>query len=201
MPRKIVPKTPTNKHNNFSRQSDDQYPIGSAKTFQNSLGGRKPNLMEIEQLAQLRQYDVEALLKNNAISLEQIHGLDWGGKFEVANKYLDICDDAAKHALLHDPHHAVRAAASLFKPKVKNLAGTYAAVAELARTLANGQRSIQTLAGEKSLAQIEEMILSTHPLAVLVEAEIFISSFEDDNGQEGSDTLLAILPAAIKAIP
>lgn len=199
MPRKTVLNTPSKQRNNSSGQSDNQYPPGNAQKFQNSLGGRKPNLMEIEQLAQLRESDVDALLKNDTITLAQIQGLDWGGKFEVANKYLDICDGEAKHSLLHDPHHAVRAAAALFRPKVKDAAGTHAAIAQLARTLANGQRTISTLAGEKSVVQIEEMILTTQPLAVMVEAANFIASLAKGTG-EGGDALLATLRATIKAI-
>ena len=91
----------------------------TAKDLQASFGRRKPNQQEVEMLHQLRQQDVEQLLKKNMITVNDIMGLDWGGRFAIANRHFDKCDDAAKQALLHDQHHAVRAAASLFKPPVK----------------------------------------------------------------------------------
>jgi len=70
-------------------------------------------------LHQLRQQDVEQLLKKNMITVNDIMGLDWGGRFAIANRHFDKCDDAAKQALLHDQHHAVRAAASLVNSDLK----------------------------------------------------------------------------------
>lgn len=167
----------------------------TAKDLQASFGRRKPNSQEVAMLHQLRHQDVEHLLQKDVITVNGILGLDWGGRFAIANRHFDKCDDAAKQALLHDQHHAVRAAASLFKPPVK-----FARVSAVALAIMDGKPNIGTLNGVKSLDGIEEMIISTHPFAILEAAEKFISGFEDDTTQLGVSELLAQLRACINPI-
>lgn len=167
----------------------------TAKELQASFGRRKPNQQEVAMLHQLRQQDVERLLKKELITINCIMGLDWGGRFAIANRHFDKCDDAAKHALLHDQHHAVRAAASLFKPPVK-----LASVSAVALAIMDGKQNIDTLNGTKSLGGIEDLIISTHPLSVLEAAEKFIAGFENDTTQVGVGELLAQLRASLNSI-
>lgn len=167
----------------------------TAKDLQASFGRRKPNPQEVALLHKLRHQDIEHILQNDVITINGILGLDWGGRFAIANRHFDKCNDDAKHALLHDQHHAVRAAASLFKPPVK-----LARVGAVALAIMDGKPNIGTLNGVKSLEGIEEMIISTHPFAVLEAAEKFISGFEDDNTQFGVGELLAQLRACINPI-
>ena len=165
-----------------------------------SFGRRKPNQEEVAELHRLREQEIEALSRKDMITVEDIQAMEWGVKFEVANKFFDRCDDTAKHALLHDQHHAVRAAAQLFKPAEKPVLpaaptpapAAQATVAEVALAIMNGKQHITTLYGVKTVAGIEDLIASTHPRDVLQRAESFIVAFE------GIDQLLADLRAALK---
>lgn len=179
----------------------------TAFEFAASFGRRKPTQQEVKELHRLREQDFDALAKKDAITVGDIQALEWGVKFEVANKLFDHCDETAKHALLHDQHHAVRAAAQLFKraeKAVTPVAETTApvghmTVAEVALVIMNGKQRIATLSGMKTAAGIEDMIASALPVSVLSRAESFIAGFEGDDLQEGVDQLLADLRAALKA--
>jgi hypothetical protein len=173
----------------------------TALEYAATFGRRKPNPEEVQKLYELRENDVAALVKKGVITVEGIQTLDWGGRFAIANEHFDKCDEAAQHALLHDQHHGVRAAASLFKPAAKPVAlapANQAAVAEVARAIMNGKDRIATLHGLKSVAGIEEMIVSTHPVETLKRAEAFIAGFEGNEQQDGAEELLIDLRAAIE---
>jgi len=179
----------------------------TAKGLKDSFGRRKPNEEETRELYRLRELEVEALARKSVITVADIQALEWGGRFAVANEHLDKCDDQARHALLHDQHHGVRAAASLFKPPEKPAAqpasavpAEQASVADVALALMNDKQRIATRYGLKTQAGVEEMILSTHPTALLERAEAFIAGFEDDDLQEGVNELLADLRAVRKPI-
>lgn len=175
----------------------------TALEYAASFGRRKPNQEEVAELHRLRDREVDALAKKDVITVEDIQTLEWGAKFKVANEHFDKCDDAAKHALLHDPHHGVRSAASLFVPTpapTPSAPVAQASVADVALVIMNGKKRLATLHGLKSAAGIEEMITSTYPLRLLERAEAFIAGFEGDDMQEGIDELLAMLRAAIKPI-
>lgn len=172
----------------------------NAKTFQASLGRRKPTPQEIEKLRLLRQQDVEALLRSEVISADQINSLDWGGKFEIAKEHFDKCDEAAKHALLHDQSHPVRAAASVFRPRAQAFPYSQlgrASVIDIARSLMNGKEMIPTTHGNKTVDEIASMIQSTYPLAALLQAEKFVSAFERDSTKSDAADLLATLRSLI----
>ena len=172
----------------------------NAKTFQASLGRRKPTPQEIEKLRLLRQQDVEAILRSEVISADQINSLDWGGKFEIAKEHFDKCDDAAKHALLHDQSHPVRAAASVFRPRAKPFPYPRlgrSSAGDIAHSLMNGKEKIPTTHGDKTVDEIESMIQSTYPMAALLQAEKFVSAFERDSTKSNAGDLLAILRSLI----
>lgn len=180
----------------------------TALEYAASFGRRKPSQKEVKELHRLRELDLNALAKKDVITVEDIQALEWGVKFEVANKFFDRCDAAAKHALLHDQHHAVRAAAQLFKPSEKHVPpvvptpapAAQVTVAEVALAIMNGKQRIATLYGMKTVDGIQDMIASTHPVSVLSRAESFIAGFEGDEIQEGVDQLLADLRAALNPI-
>lgn len=181
----------------------------TAKELKESFGRRKPNEEETRELYRLRELEVEALARKSVITVADIQTLEWGGRFAIANEHLDKCDDQARHALLHDQHHGVRAAASLFKPTEKPapqpapapaVPAEQASVADVALALMNDKQRIATRYGLKTQAGVEEMILSTHPTALLERAEAFIAGFEDDDMQEGVNELLADLRAVRKPI-
>lgn len=172
----------------------------SAKTFQASLGRRKPTPQEIEKLRQLRQQDVDAILRSTVISADQIDSVDWGGKFEIAKEHFDKCDEAAKYALLHDQSHPVRAAASLFRPRAKPLRDSQecsSSVTDIARSLMNGKEKIPTTQGDKTVDEIESMIRSAYPIAALLQAEKFVSTFERDSTKRDAADLLVMLRSLI----
>lgn len=170
----------------------------TAKELQASFGRRKPNREETEELYRLRDLEVEALAKKSIITIDDIQALEWGGRFKIANEYLDKCDEQARHALEHDQHHGVRSAAVLFKPAEKRVPP--ANVADVALALMNGKKRMPTSFGLKTQEGVEDMILSTHPIGTLERAEAFIAGVEGDELQEGVDKLLAELHAAIKPI-
>jgi hypothetical protein len=179
----------------------------TALEYAASFGRRKPTQEEVAELYRMRDLEVDALAKNDVITVEDIQSLEWGGKFKVANEHFDKCDDAAKHSLLHDKHHGVRSAAALFIPTpaatpapTPSAPGAQASVADVALVIMNGKKRLATLHGLKSAAGIEEMISSTHPLQLLERAEAFIAGFEGDDLQEGIAELLTELRAAIKPI-
>lgn len=175
----------------------------TAKDYLASMGRRKPNPDEAEELYRLRECDVAKLAKKAVISIEDIHSLEWGGRFKIANEYLDKCDENARESLLHDQHHGVRSAAALFKPAERAAPApvdTGTSVTDASRAIMNGQERINTSFGMKSCAGIEALIYSTHPLETLTRAESFISGFEGDEQQEGVDELLASLRDAIDKI-
>jgi hypothetical protein len=181
----------------------------TALEYAASFGRRKPNQNEVAELHRLREQDLASLATKDVITIEDIQALEWGVRFEVANKFFDKCEAAAKHALMHDPHHGVRSAAALFKPAETPVLTTplatakpvaQAAVSEIAAVIMNGKQRMATLHGLKTAAGIEEMIASTHPTSLLERAEAFIAGFEDDDLQEGVNELLADLRAALKPI-
>lgn len=181
----------------------------TALEYAASFGRRKPNQNEVTELHRLREQDLAVLAAKDVITVEDIQALEWGVKFEVANKFFNKCDAAAKHALLHDRHHGVRSAAVLFKPTEKPELPTppaaskpvaQATVSEIAAANMNGKQRMATLHGLKTAAGIEEMIASMHPTSLLERAEAFIAGFEGDDLQEGVDQLLADLRAALKPI-
>lgn len=179
----------------------------TAKELQASFGRRKPNRQETEELYRLRDLEVEALAKKSVITVADIQALEWGGRFKVANEHLDKCEETAKHALLHDPNQGVRAATFLFKPAEKppslsapGVPSPQASVADVALALMNGKQRIATLFGQKTQAGVEEMIASTHPIAVLARAETFVAGFQDNRLLEDVDQLLADLRTSRKPI-
>jgi len=181
----------------------------TALEYAASFGRRKPNQDEVAELHRLREQDLAALAPKAVITVEDVQALEWGVKFEVANKFLDKCEEAAKHALLHDPHHGVRSAAALFKPAEKpslppsaerSARTAQATAAQIAVIIMNGKRRMATLHGLKTAAGIEEMIESIYPASLLERATDFIAGFEGDDTQEGVDQLLADLRAALKPI-
>lgn len=182
----------------------------TALEFAASFGRRKPNQDEVAELYRLREQDTAAVAQKDVITIEDIQALEWGSKFEIANRFFNKCDAAAQHALLHDPHHGVRAAAIMFKPAetpVPSLAPAPATsnpvatetAAEVAAAIMNGKKRISTLRGYKTAAGIEEMIVSTYPASLVQRAESFIAGFEGDEMQEGIDQLLTDLRAALKS--
>jgi len=184
----------------------------TALEYAASFGRRKPTKDQVTKLEQLREHEVAMLANKDMITVQDVSTLEWGGKFEIANKLFDKCDDSAKHALLHDPHSAVCAAAALFKPAARPTAppppppptaskpAAYATVAEVAAAIMNGKKRMATLYGLKSVEGIEEMIASTHPTSLLERAETFVAGFEGDDLQEGVDQLLVDLRAVLKPI-
>lgn len=178
----------------------------SAKEFQESFGKRKPSAEQVAELHRLREQDVRAIAAKPVITVADIQTLEWGGRFAIANKYLDKCDEQAREALLRDAHHGVRSAAVLFKPRaqaartqpeLRGGSAVPASVTEIAQAILNGRSNLETQYGAKSASDIEQMILSTHPKAALEGAEAFIGGFEGDELQEGVDDLLRQLRAAI----
>lgn len=179
----------------------------TALEYAASFGRRKPSQQEVEELHKLREQDLVALAMKEVITVEDIQALEWGVKFQVANQFFDKCDAAAQHALLHDKHHGVRSAATLFKPAEKptppmpeaaNKPIAQATVPEVAAAIMNGKKRMTTLHGVKTAAEIEAMIESTHPTSLLERAKAFIAGFEGDQMQEGVDQLLADLSTALK---
>ena len=176
----------------------------TALEYAASFGRRKPNTDEVTELHRLREQDLAIVSAKKVIKVEDIQSLEWGVRFEVANKFFDQCDEAAKHALLHDQHHGVRSAAALFKPTEKpvppaaSAPATQVSVSEIASVIMNGKQRLATLHGVKTAAGVMEMIVSTHPISLLERAQSFIAGFEDDDMQEGVNELLADLRAALK---
>lgn len=179
----------------------------TSREYAASFGRRKPNQDEVRELHRLREQEVQTLSKKDVITVEDIQALEWGGRFAIANKHFDKCDDAAKHALLHDEHHGVRSAATLFEPPsmlaepapvAASKPAVPATASEVAAVIMNGRKRVTTLHGVKTAAGIEEMIVSTYPVSLLERAESFIAGFEGDELQEGVDQLLADLRAVIK---
>ena len=177
----------------------------TALKYAASFGRRKPTQAEVQELYNLREQDVQALARKTVITVEDIQALEWGAKFRVANELFDKCDDAAQHALLHDSHHGVRAAAQLYvskpaAPAVPAASIGQSSVQEVAVVIMNGKQRQATLHGLKSAAGIEELILSTHPLQLLQRAGAFIAGFEGCELQEGVDSLLVELRTAINLV-
>lgn len=180
----------------------------TAKEYLASFGKRKPNLQEVEELYRLRERDVQAIAAKPVITVADIQTLEWGGRFQIANEYLDKCDEQARAALLHDQHHGVRSAATLFKPRERATpapaavtpAPAPASASEIATAIMNGKARIKTLHGEKSAAGVEAMILSTHPREALQKAESFIAGFEGDELQDSVNEVLALLRHALKPL-
>lgn len=177
----------------------------TAKELAASFGRRKPNPEEAREVYRLRELEVGALSKQSVITVADIQTLEWGGRFAIANEHLDKCDEQARHALLHDQHHGVRSAASLFKPSEKptsqpgpTVQTVPASVADVALALMNDKQRIATRYGLKTQAGVEDMIASTHPIGLLKRVESFIAGFEGDELQEGVNELLAELRVALK---
>ena len=167
-----------------------------------SFGRRKPGHTEVMELQRLREQDFAALVPKDVITLEDIQALEWGVKFEVANKLFDQCDAAAQHALLHDAHHGVRSAAALFKPSANPLRlnppqrptpsapAPTVTIAAVTAIIMNGKEHMATLHGPKTAADIEEMIAATHPDLLLARVEDFIAGVKSEETKEIGDQLL-----------
>ncbi|RQR11326.1 hypothetical protein DF026_17130 [Burkholderia stagnalis] len=67
----------------------------------------------VHQLYQLREAEVERLSQRDVIKEVDLHDLDRGARAVVAGMLFGKCDDAARHALLHDEHAHVRSAAAI----------------------------------------------------------------------------------------
>lgn len=68
-------------------------------------------LAVVHQLYQLREAEIERLSQRDVIVVTDLHALDRGGRFMVAATLFEKCDDASRHALLHDEHPHVRSCA------------------------------------------------------------------------------------------
>lgn len=69
----------------------------------------------IEELYQLREAEVESLGRRDVIHEVDLRDLDRLGRFMVADGLFEKCDEAARHALLHDEHAHVRSCAEIAK--------------------------------------------------------------------------------------
>lgn len=65
----------------------------------------------VHQLYRLREAEVERLSQRDVIKEADLHDLDRGARAVVAGMLYGKCDEAARHALLHDEHAHVRSAA------------------------------------------------------------------------------------------
>lgn len=79
---------------------------------QYSVKGAMPHAV-VHQLYQLREAEVEALSRRSVLKEADLRELDRGGRAVVASMLYSKCDDAARHALLHDEHPHVRSAAAI----------------------------------------------------------------------------------------
>ncbi|MGF6440079.1 hypothetical protein [Paraburkholderia youngii] len=84
-----------------SRMLAGQYPVK----------GSMP-LPVVKQLYQLREAEVAVLSRQSVITEADIRQLDRGARGMVADLLLAKCDEAARHALLHDEHPHVRSIAA-----------------------------------------------------------------------------------------
>ncbi len=85
----------------------------TAKAYASSRTGRSLAPAEAVELYRLRDLDLAKLTAQEAITADDIHGLDRLGRFRVADSLLHKCVAAAVEALLNDPHHGVRSTASI----------------------------------------------------------------------------------------
>lgn len=67
----------------------------------------------VQQLYQLREWEIERLSKRDVIMVTDVQSLDRGGRAMVAMSLFEKCDDVARHALVHDEHPHVRSCAML----------------------------------------------------------------------------------------
>ncbi|MDR8889499.1 hypothetical protein FEP63_05179 [Burkholderia multivorans] len=65
----------------------------------------------VHRLYLLREAEVERLSQRDVIKEADLHDLDRGARAVVAGMLYGKCDEAARHALLHDEHAHVRSAA------------------------------------------------------------------------------------------
>lgn len=87
-----------------SRMLAEQYPVK----------GSMPRAV-VEQLYQLREEEVATLSQRPVVTVDDLRDLDRLGRFLVADGLFEKCDDAARHALLHDEHPHVRSCAEISK--------------------------------------------------------------------------------------
>lgn len=72
----------------------------------------------VEYLFKLREIEVARLSTQVSISVDDLAGLDRGARCSVANALYAKCDEAARHALLHDEHHFVRSCAVIARDEL-----------------------------------------------------------------------------------
>lgn len=72
-----------------------------------------PSPQELEVIYAERDAAVAALAAKGKIEAADLAPLDRLGRCKVANEHWGICDESARHALLNDMHHFVRACACL----------------------------------------------------------------------------------------
>ena len=94
--------------------------LSEATLTSRALAGRYPvkgsmPTAVVHQLYQLREREVEALRHLVDIKEADLRRLDRIGRAVVAGLLFEKCDDAARHALLHDEHAHVRSSAERSK--------------------------------------------------------------------------------------
>lgn len=94
-----------------SRSLEEQYP----------QKGSMP-LIVVKRLYQLREQELCHLAKKETIVLKDLEELDRIGRTTVASLMFQKCDTTAKSALLKDPHHFVRSAATIAQSEVDMIA-------------------------------------------------------------------------------
>lgn len=73
----------------------------------------RPAPAEIERLYALRDAFIRTLRAKGLVDVREIGELDRLGRCQVASDHWDLCTQEARDALLEDPHHQVRACASV----------------------------------------------------------------------------------------
>lgn len=181
----------------------------TAKKFLERFSRRdiKMSPKDERKLHRLRDQDIAAIQKLPTITVSDIQELEWGGRFRVAVDFLTKCDDDARHALLHDAHHGVRSAAAMTMTALAKATDTPPGISRpltpasiLAMSLMNGRSRIVTTDGEKSVVEIEAMILTTHPRFAIEKAERTISRFLNGTLPADAEETLSLLRDAIKTI-
>lgn len=67
----------------------------------------------LQELFAERERAVAALVDGEQIAAADLEGLDYLGRFKVANEHLHLCDASARSALLSYTHHFVASCARL----------------------------------------------------------------------------------------
>lgn len=74
---------------------------------------RYPSPAEIEVIYAARKEALQKLAKKDQVQVDDLVGLDYLGRFRVADELWEKCSPTTRHALQHDEHHFVRSAATL----------------------------------------------------------------------------------------